>query len=152
MCSKQLSILYNFSKFGILFVCALSLSHVQLFATPWSVAHQAPLSMGFPRQEYWSRLPFPSPGNLPSTRIELRSPALQADSLLSEPPAKPSYIRAKVILFGSYTLNQFCNNHWYRIYPLSGTGVTQKGRWTYGVYKLEYFNKNIMQPFGGENT
>ena len=63
------------------------LSHVRLFATPGTVAHQAPLSMGFPRQEYWSGLPFPSPGNLPDLRIEPESPALQADSLLSEFPS-----------------------------------------------------------------
>ena len=56
------------------------------FATPWTVAHQAPLSMGFPRQEYWSGLPFPSPGDLPNPGIELGSPALQADSLLTELP------------------------------------------------------------------
>ena len=56
---------------------------------PGTVAHQAPLSMGFPRQEYWSGLPFPSPGDLPDPGIELRSPALLADSLLSEPPGKP---------------------------------------------------------------
>ena len=61
----------------------------QLFATPWTVAHQAPLSMGFSRQEYWSGLPFPSPGDLPDPGIEPRSPALQADSLTSEPPGKP---------------------------------------------------------------
>ena len=66
-----------------------SLSRVQLFATPWTVAHQAPLSMGFSRQEYWSGLPFPSPGDLPDPGIEPRSPALQADSLTSEPPEKP---------------------------------------------------------------
>ena len=50
-------------------------------ATPWTVACQAPLSMGFSRQEYWSGLPFPSPGHLPNPGIEPRSPALQADSL-----------------------------------------------------------------------
>ena len=66
-----------------------SLSHVQLFATPWTVAHQAPLSMRFSRQEYWSRLPFPSPGDLPNPGIEPRSPALQAYALPSEPPRKP---------------------------------------------------------------
>ena len=65
-----------------------SLSHVRLFATPWTVARQAPLSMGFSRQEYWSGLPFPSPGNLPDPGIEPRSPALQADALTSEPPGK----------------------------------------------------------------
>ena len=64
------------------------LSRVRLFATPWTVAHQAPLSMGFSRQEYWSGLPFPSIWDLPSPRIEPRSPALQADSLSSEPPGK----------------------------------------------------------------
>ena len=63
-----------------------SLSRVQLFATPWSVAYQAPLSMGFSRQEYWSGLPFPSPGDLPDPGIEPGSPALQADTLTSELP------------------------------------------------------------------
>ena len=67
-----------------------SLSHVQLFVTPWTVAHLALLSMGFSRQEYWSGLPFPSPGNLPDPGIEPRSPTLRADALTSEPPGKPS--------------------------------------------------------------
>ena len=53
-------------------------------ATPWTVAHQAPLSMGFSRQEYWSGLPFPSPGDLPNPGIELGSPAFQADDLPTE--------------------------------------------------------------------
>ena len=66
-----------------------SLSCVQLFETPWTVAHQAPLSMGFSRQEYWSGLPFPSPGDLPDPGIEPRSPTLEADALTSEPPGKP---------------------------------------------------------------
>ena len=56
--------------------------------TPWTVACQAPLSIEFSRQEYWSRLPFPSPGDLPNLGIEPRSPTLQADSLPSEPPGK----------------------------------------------------------------
>ena len=56
--------------------------------TPWTVAYQAPLSMGFSRQEYWSGVPFPSPGDLPGPGIELGSPTLQADALLSEPPGK----------------------------------------------------------------
>ena len=60
-------------------------SPVQLFYDPWTVAPQSPLSMGFPRQAYWSGLPIPSPGDLPDSGIELVSPALQADSLPSEP-------------------------------------------------------------------
>ena len=63
-----------------------SLSRVRLFATG---AHQAPPSMEFSRQEYWSGLPFPSPGDLPNLGIEPGSPALQADALPSEPPANP---------------------------------------------------------------
>ena len=65
-----------------------SLSRVQLFVTPWTTACQAPLSMGFFRQEYWSGLPFSSPGDLPDPGTEPTSPAWQADSLL-EPPRKP---------------------------------------------------------------
>ena len=67
-----------------------SVSCVQLLATLQTVAHQAPPSMGFSRQEYWSGLPFPSPGDPPNPGIEPSSPALQADSLLSEPPGNPS--------------------------------------------------------------
>ena len=65
------------------------MSRVQFFATSWSVASRAPLSMGFSRQEYWSGLPFPSPGDLPNPGIKPRSPALQADSLPIEPPGEP---------------------------------------------------------------
>ena len=61
-----------------------SLSSVRLFATPWTVAYEAPPSMGFSRQEYWSGLPFASSGNLPNPEIEPGSPALQADALPSE--------------------------------------------------------------------
>ena len=65
--------------------------------TPWTVAHQAPLSMGFSRQKHWNGLPFPSPGDLPNPGIEPGSPALQADSSPSEPPGKPQW-------------GLFCNN------------------------------------------
>ena len=65
-----------------------SLSRVRLFVTPWTAASQAPPSMGFARQEYWSGLPFPSPGDLPNSGIEPGSSALQADALPSEPPGK----------------------------------------------------------------
>ena len=66
-----------------------SLSCVRLFATPWTVVYQASPSMGFSRQEYWSGLPFPSPGDLLDSGIEAGSPAFQADALTSEPPGKP---------------------------------------------------------------
>ena len=65
-----------------------SLSRVRLFVTPWTVAYKAPLFMDFSRQEYWSRLPFPSPRDLPDPGIEPGSPALQVDALPSEPPGK----------------------------------------------------------------
>ena len=64
------------------------LSRLQLFATPWTVDYQARPSMGFSRQEYWSGLPFPSPGDLHDPGIEPGSPIFQADALTSEPPGK----------------------------------------------------------------
>ena len=67
-----------------------SLSRVRIFVTLWTVAYQASPSMGFSRQEYWSGLPFPSPGDFPDPGIEPRSPALEADALTSEPPGKPT--------------------------------------------------------------
>ena len=66
-----------------------SLSHVQLFVTPWTVVHQASPSIEVSRHEYWSGLPFPSPEDLPGPGIEPRSPVLQADALPSEPPGNP---------------------------------------------------------------
>ena len=69
-------------------MCALN--HVSPFVTPWTVALQVPLSMGFSRQEYWSGLPCLPPGDLPNPGVVPMSPALQADCLPSEPPGKPS--------------------------------------------------------------
>ena len=69
---------------------ACVLSHVRLFATPWTIVHQAPLSMGFPRQEYWSGLPFSTPGDLPDPGIKLTSPALAGGFFTTEPSGKPS--------------------------------------------------------------
>ena len=65
------------------------LSHVQLFTTPWTVAHQAPLSIGFSRQEYRTRLPFPTPGDLSDPGIKPESPALAGRFFTTEPPGKP---------------------------------------------------------------
>ena len=73
-------------------ICTQLLSHGQLFVTPWTVAHQAPLFMEFSSQEYWSRLPFPSPGDLPNPGTEhayLGSSALAGRFLTSAPPRKP---------------------------------------------------------------
>ena len=70
-----------------------SLSHVRLFPTLWTVTCQAPPSMGFSRQEYWSGLPFSSPGDFPNPGIELRSPALWADFLASEPQGNANMLK-----------------------------------------------------------
>ena len=67
-------------------LCVELLSHIRLFAAPWTVACQASLSIGFSRQEYWSVLPFPFPGDLPTPRFKPGSPTLQADSLPTDPP------------------------------------------------------------------
>ena len=78
---------------------AQSLSHARLFETPWTVALQAPLSIGFPRQEYWSVLPFPSPGDLPDLGIEPEtsvSPPLVGEFYTNAPPEKP---HANTILY-----------------------------------------------------
>ena len=66
-----------------------------LFVTTWTIACQLPLCMGFSRQECWNGLPFPSPEDLSNPGIQPRSPALQADSLPSEPPGKPQFITGK---------------------------------------------------------
>ena len=92
------------------------LSCVRLFATPWTVACQAPLSMGFSRQEYWSRLPCPPPGDLPNPGIKPRSPALQADSLPAELPKKPHicvYIHISESLCCTPETNNFVNQPYF---------------------------------------
>ena len=74
---------------AILIVVVCALSRVQLFATPWTVAHEAPQFMGFSRQEYWSGLSFPPPGDLPNPGIELESSAVTGRFFTTEPPGKP---------------------------------------------------------------
>ena len=78
--------LWDYQFYSVVVVYLLSC--IQLLQRPQTVAHQAPLSMDFSRQEYWSGLPFPSPGDLRDPGIKPRSPALQADSLLTELPGK----------------------------------------------------------------
>ena len=86
-----------------------SLSRVRLFAIPWTVAHQAPQSMEFSGQEYWSGLPFPSPGDLPNPGIKPGSPALQAAALLSEPPGDRKRVRHNLVM----EKQQKQQNHFY---------------------------------------
>ena len=98
---QQVSTSYVFSHDSVhLCVCVCMLSHVcvQLFATIWAVAHQASLSLGFPRQEYWSGLPFPPPGDLPDPGMEPVSLVSQADSLSIEPRSKPSSVYTSMLL------------------------------------------------------
>ena len=71
------------------FVVVVSLGHVPLLVIPCTIACQAPLPVGFPRQEYLSRLPFPSPGDLPNPRIKPASPVLAGGFFIIEPPGKP---------------------------------------------------------------
>ena len=78
------------------YTCVLSHSVMSDSATPWTVAHQAPLSMGFPRQEYWSRLPFPLPEDLPYPGINLLSPALAGGFFTIQPPWKTIYTYKKL--------------------------------------------------------
>ena len=74
-------------------MCVLNcFSCVRIFATLWTVAHQAPLSMGFSRQEYWRGLPCPPPGDLPNPGIEPKSPALAGGFFTTEPPEKPFHL------------------------------------------------------------
>ena len=81
-------------------MCVTVLSRVRLFATPWIVACQAPLSMEFSRQEYWSRLPFPPPGDLPKPGIEPTSPASADRFFTAEPPGKLNKIKVIVFYLG----------------------------------------------------
>ena len=73
-------------------VLVVHVNSLRLFAGSWTVACQAPLSMGFSRQEHWNGLPFPSPEDLPDPGTEPGSPTLQADSFLSEPPGKSGLV------------------------------------------------------------
>ena len=93
-------------------VCVLVAQSCRLFVTPWTVAHQAPLSMELSRKEYWSGLPCPSLGYLPDPGIEPWSPALQVDSLPSDPPGKPNI-----------NLNK-CNFSWQKFYASTGAFLT----------------------------
>ena len=102
---------------SLLLACVLaeSPSHVQLFETPQTIAHQAPLSIGSSRPEYWSGLPFPSPGDLPDPGIKPVSPALAGGFLTTAPPGKPIFIPYVVFfslfLFIEFFCAQQCQTH-----------------------------------------
>ena len=83
----------------ILFGGRLVTKSCPTLVTPWTIALQAPLYMGFSTQEYWSGLPFPSPGDLSNPGIKPRSPTLQVDSLPAEPQGKPSTVSAHKVQF-----------------------------------------------------
>ena len=132
-----------------------SLSHVGLFETPWTISHQAPLSMGFSRQEYWSELPFPSPGNLPYPGIKPTSPALQVDSLLLNHvwSLLLSVTRGKVLPFnkGSFPpkgrvwmFSQEKSTHPLQSTHLSSISIYLSSR-TYPSFKKVKFHPNLMQ-------
>ena len=86
---KLLGMYLQFIMLLLLFSCSVMSASLRL---PWTVARQAPLSMGFPRQEYWNVLLFPSPGNLPDPGIQLGSPVLADGFFTSEPPGKPNLL------------------------------------------------------------
>ena len=120
-------------------VCAQSFSHVQLFETPWTIAHQAILSMEFSRQEYWSGLPCPPPGDLPNPGIEPRSPTLQVDSLLSEPPGSPRILEWRAYPF-------FRGSSWPRNWVgffciAGGSFISWATREAPTIYQVDYMGK-----------
>ena len=109
-----------------------SLSCVRLFATPWTVAYQVPLSMGFSRQEYWSGLPYPSPEDLPNPGIEPGSPSLQADALPPGPPGK-----SKVQCLSGHSFSAFLDGSSFK-------SVTKSSPWDWS--QLCFFSL-IHSPF-----
>ena len=117
------------------------------FATPWTVPRQAPLSMGFPRQEYWSGLPFPSPGDPPHPGIKTRFPTLQADSLLSELPGNPinpqDPYKTHRYTPVSLSINSFCISS-------QQAFMENLSNCTTFEYKLKHFSKGmiIFKPLG----
>ena len=121
------------------------LSHVRLLATPLTVAYQAPPSMGFSRQECWSGLPFPSPGDLPNPGIEPRSPSLQADALPFQPPGgMDACNKNRVVFFFFLSLN--FSGHWIVLRQTRKTGNRKKKLEKGGLFiemSLECSDENV---------
>ena len=108
------------------------LSHVRLFATPWTVAYQAPSSVGFFRQDYWSGLSFPSPGDLPNSGIKPRSPTLQAGTLPSEVPGKPQSKEITKITASNQYVVCFCM-HYFKQFHLKA------------FYSCQYYSEGMLK-------
>ena len=106
-----------------------SLSRVQLFATPWTVAYQAPLSVGFSRQEYWSGLPFPSLGDLSDPGIEPGSPTLQADALPSEPLGKSPQVMKVFFYQRAFSGERERAHRWHRFMPTFPSACSHMSEW-----------------------
>ena len=109
--------------------------------TPWTVAHQAPLSMEFSRQVYWSRLPFPAPGYLPNPGIEPGCPALQTDSLPPELPGRPRYSESKLQMYAEYAISVFkCLCYMCNIYVLK----LKLQYFGHMMWRTDLFEKTLM--------
>ena len=126
---------------------ACRISQVWLSATPWTVAHQAPLSMGFTRQEYWSRLPFPSSGNLPDPGIEPASPSLAGRFFTTEPSGKALMNRFLFFFKNrfSFTEKNQAENTQFSPSPFSLLHLPSPLLWTpcHGVLRLHNWRTNI---------
>ena len=110
------------------------LSRLRLFATWWTVAYQASPSMGFSKQEHWSGLPLPSPGDLPDPEIEPGSPALEGDALTSEPPGKP--VMTTIAIYYAPSMCQ----------ELSVSHVTLKKYPGQNVILRQHFSRGVLGP------
>ena len=104
--------------------------------SPWTAAHQAPLSTEFSRQKYWSGLPFPSPGDLPDPGTEPTSPALQADALLTEPPGKPCLGSMLQVLLLQQPWNPISAFSAQQVYLCNGILLSHKKEWNPDTYNM----------------
>ena len=116
-----------YSKYPIPYAAVAAvvlLSHVWLFLTSWAIAPQVPLSMGFPRQEFWSELPFPSPRDLPDTGIEPMSPAWQVDSLPQSHLGSPFYTSCLQVVLSHYFRYFFSGIYEFLVFVFSHSVVS----------------------------
>ena len=140
----------SFSRYKIGRVIVQSLSHVWLFATPWTVVHQVPLSGGFLRQEYWRGLPFPFPGHLPDPGMEPKSPALQADSL---PLSQDVYLLTLYVNIDRQTSKhiQMCLTHSHRVLSIGQYLSTSQGGKESRPSSQHIKTSILQQPKGGNH-